>query len=216
MRVLLISANTERISMVTLPLGLGLVAAAARRAGHEAVFLDLLTAEDPRRAIREAVAALRPQVIGISVRNIDDQNRQEPHFLLEKTRELVAECRASSAAAIVLGGAGYSIFPRDVQLVSDRLAARGIRRTGFLLLGGPGETPESVEESLAFARSLRLDDLRITVGIRIYPGTPLAARAVAEGLLAPGEDLLPPHFYLAEGLEPWIHERVESFSQAAP
>jgi hypothetical protein len=33
MKVLLISANTERISMVTMPLGLGLVAAALRRAG---------------------------------------------------------------------------------------------------------------------------------------------------------------------------------------
>ena len=79
---------------------------------------------------------------------------------------------------------------------------------GFLLLGGPGETRESVEESLAFARSLRLDDLRITVGIRIYPGTPLAKRAVAEGMIASEDDLLRPSFYLAPGLEPWIHARV--------
>ena len=52
-------------------------------------------------------------------------------------------------------------------------------------------------------------------GMQFVPDR-LAARAAAEGLLAPGENLLPPHFYLAAGLEPWIHERVASFSQAAP
>ena len=101
--------------------------------------------------------------------------------------------------------------PDDVREVSDRLASRGIRRTGFLLLGGPGETRETVEESLAFASSLRLDALRVTVGIRIYPSTPLAERAVREGLVRPGDDLLVPTFYLAPGLEPWIQERVAGF-----
>jgi radical SAM superfamily enzyme YgiQ (UPF0313 family) len=98
--------------------------------------------------------------------------------------------------------------PEDVRRTSDLLAAHGIRRFGFLLLGGPGETRESVEESLAFARSLRLDELRITVGIRIYPGTPLAKLAAAEGVIRGDDDLLHPRFYLAPGLEPWIQERV--------
>jgi hypothetical protein len=46
------------------------------------------------------------------------------------------------------------------------------------------------------------------VGIRIYPDTPLARRALQEGLLDPDNDLLFPRFYLARGLEPWIHQRV--------
>jgi radical SAM superfamily enzyme YgiQ (UPF0313 family) len=79
---------------------------------------------------------------------------------------------------------------------------------GFLLLGGPGETRETVEESLAFAASLALDSLRITVGLRIYPGTPLQKRAIEEGVIAADDDLLVPRFYLAPGLEPWIHEKV--------
>ena len=49
MRVLLISANTERINMPAPPLGLGLVAAATRRAGHEVTFLDLLSEAEPER-----------------------------------------------------------------------------------------------------------------------------------------------------------------------
>jgi len=411
-RVLLISANTERLNMVTIPLGLGLVAAAARRAGHQVAFLDLLDAADLGAAVREAVLAARPEVIGISIRNIDDQNCQNPRFLLGRAREAVAACRAHCRAPIVLGGAGYSIFPHaalawlgadfgirgdgeeafpallarlgsgldprgiegvhaagdpcgggraaaadldrlplwdealdayagrgadeiwvpvqtrrgcpndcsycstaqiqgkalrcrsprravesiataarrgfrkfyfvdnnfnvplaqamalcealrelrldlawrcilypkpvdgplaramaaagcveasvgfesgvepilrgmnkhftpdEVRRSMDLLAAHGIRRMGFLLLGGPGETRETVTRSLAFARSLNLDGLRVTVGIRIYPGTPLALRAVQDGLIRPGDDLLEPRFYLAPGLEPWIHEAV--------
>jgi radical SAM superfamily enzyme YgiQ (UPF0313 family) len=71
---------------------------------------------------------------------------------------------------------------------------------GFLLLGGPGETRETVEESLAFADSLRLEALKTTVGIRIYPGTPLARRAVQDGMISPEDDLLQPRFYLTPGL----------------
>src|SRR5512139_2117835 len=111
MRVLLIASNTERINMVTLPLGAGLVAAATRRAGHDVTFLDLLNEKDPDAAVRRTIEAARPEVVGISVRNIDDQSRDNPRFLLEQVKPVVETCRACTRAPIVLGGAGYSIFP---------------------------------------------------------------------------------------------------------
>jgi len=398
--------------MPTIPLGLACVATAARRAGHDCSFLDLLLKATPREAVQDRVITFCPDVIGISVRNVDDQNMQNPRFLLEETRTVIKICRANSSAPIVLGGAGYSLFPdamltflqadygvagegeevfpalldclarqadpgalpgvhaagisqaleptfaaaldalplpdesvwaaldpstpdlwipiqsrrgcpndcsycatfriqgrrirsrspratvehiarltalgfqrfyfvdnsfnipeahalelcdhlRELQpmvrwrcilyphrveeklvramadagcveaalgfesgsaqvltamnkrfdalevlRISQLLATHGIRRIGFLLFGGPGETRESVEESLRFARSLGLDQLRITIGIRIYPGTPLAQRAAAEGRIAPDDDLLRPRFYVAPGLEPWIYTRV--------
>ncbi len=412
MRVLLISPNTERIHMPTLPLGLSLVAAAVQRARHEMQFLNLLTEPDAGAAIRHTCSQFSPQVIGISIRNIDDQNMAPPRLLVEPIREVVAACRAASEATIVLGGAGFSIFPdatlaylgadlgvcgegeaaflallarlqrgadpwglpgvhvagRDpppskthiedldalalpgedlwssadpkdpeiwvpvqtrrgcpldcsycstpdlegrglrswspqrivehvarvceagfrrfyfvdntfnlppsyalelsrrlaalhlglawhcivyphdvpddlvaamaeagcvevslgfesgsprvlralnkqfdpgeVREISQRLAAHGIRRLGFLLLGGPGETLESAVESLEFADSLNLEMLRVNVGIRIYPRTALARLAVEEGLLSPGDDLLQPRFYIRPGLGPRIREEV--------
>jgi len=101
-----------------------------------------------------------------------------------------------------------------VRAVSGRFADCGIERMGFLLLGGPEETRETVEASLDFADSLQLDLLEITVGIRIYPDTPLAVRARAEGLLAPDDDLLRPRFYLAEDIKDWITPRVTKWARA--
>jgi hypothetical protein len=85
-----------------------------------------------------------------------------------------------------------------------------------LLLGGPGETEQTVEESLAFVDSLRLDGLKLTVGLRIYPHTPLAGFALAEGVLRPEEDLLVPRFYVAAGLREWLTERVAAFKSSRP
>ena len=114
MRVLLISANTERIKMASLPLGLGMVATAVRQAGHETAFVDLLSEVDPHAAVRCAVADFSPDVIGLSVRNIDDQTMLNSRFLLAPVKEVVAVCRAMAHAPIVLGGAGYSMFPDAV------------------------------------------------------------------------------------------------------
>jgi radical SAM superfamily enzyme YgiQ (UPF0313 family) len=112
-KTLLVSANTEKINMPTLPMGLGCVAAAVQAAGHSVEFLDLMTVENWPAPLSEALSRA-PDVIGISIRNIDDQVSQAPRFLLDRSREVVAFCRSGSQARIVLGGAGYSIFPEEV------------------------------------------------------------------------------------------------------
>jgi radical SAM superfamily enzyme YgiQ (UPF0313 family) len=102
--------------------------------------------------------------------------------------------------------------PAEVAEISAIFAAAGVKRNGFLMLGAPGETRETVERSLAFANSLRLDFLKITVGIRIYPHTLLAGRAVTEGLIGKEDDLLFPRFYCAPAVHDWLPERVASYS----
>jgi radical SAM superfamily enzyme YgiQ (UPF0313 family) len=96
----------------------------------------------------------------------------------------------------------------EVTEISAILAGVGIERYGFLLLGGPGETRETVEESLDFADSLHLDTLKITVGLRIYPQTPLASAALKDGLITPDDDLLSPRFYITPCLRDWLPDRI--------
>ena len=420
MRLLLISANTEQINILPLPLGLNCVAVAVRNAGHDVQLLDLMTGQDDDTAVTEAIESFLPEVIGISVRNIDDQTMAPPRFLLDQVKKVIAACRTSSHAPIVLGGAGYSIFPEDALayleadmgiqgegevvlplllerlrqrkglkgmpglylrgrgLQGDRTYARdldalplsdpgiwarsapaaddlwipiqsrrgcpmhcsycstgaiegrsirkhhpdmvvgniarhveagyknfyfvdntfnmplsyakdvcrkimeqqlkiswrcifypgrvdpelvdlmagagcmevslgfesgcerilrmmnkkfspddirrsaamlkagGIRQLGFLMLGGPGEDKESVERSLAFADSLQLEAMKVTIGIRIYPHTALAEIAVAGGLISPDDHLLLPRFYIVRELEGWLRETVRRWMESRP
>jgi len=82
MKVLLISANTEHFNIPPIAIGLGCVAEATRRSGHDVIMTDLLLQDDYHQVIQEAIKGFKPEVIGISVRNIDDQNREQPRFLL--------------------------------------------------------------------------------------------------------------------------------------
>jgi radical SAM superfamily enzyme YgiQ (UPF0313 family) len=98
--------------------------------------------------------------------------------------------------------------------VPEAFRSAGIKRHGFLLLGGPGETKETVEESLEFADRLHLDALKITVGLRIYPQTPLASTAIAHGLIAADDNLLVPRFYVTPSLREWLPERIARVESA--
>jgi len=106
--------------------------------------------------------------------------------------------------------------PQDVKRISELIARHGIGQMGFLMLGGPGETRETVMESFTFAASLPLDSLKITQGIRIYPYTKLAQRAVQEGFISPQDDLLKPTFYLVPSLEGWLQETVATYVRYHP
>ena len=135
MRVLLVSANTERIQMPTIPLGLMMVAESCRRSGHEVDFLDLMFRADPKSVLFERIHDFRPEVTGISVRNIDDQSMENPKFLLENVRPLVRWCREAASAPVVLGGAGYSIFPEEtLEYLGADMGVQGEGEEAFPLL----------------------------------------------------------------------------------
>ncbi len=79
-----------------------------------------------------------------------------------------------------------------------------------LLLGGPGETPETVSHTLDFIRRIGPDCAGAALGIRLYAGTRLTRRIASAGPLAarPGirrryegpVDLLRPTFYISPAL----------------
>ena len=104
----------------------------------------------------------------------------------------------------------------EVRRISQVLGDYGIRRMGFLMLGAPGETKESVEESLVFADSLNLEMVKVTVGIRIYPNTALAETAIKEGVISWNDDLLQPRFYLAREVQYWLPAVAKSWLEKRP
>jgi len=420
MKVLFFSCSMPDLIMPTLPLGMVSVATAVQQADHDVKLVDVLPDCDFEAAVTAALKDFIPDAIGIAVRNIDDQSMTDTRFLLDPLKTITATCRALTKAPIILGGAGYSMYPElllewldgDIGIVGDgeaglpavldqlrlgvdvtmikgvyvksytpvkkrcatpdfnrlpqpdpalwscpaegreevwlpfqtrrgcalacsycstasiegttlrtrnskhvaghirrhyeagfrrfyctdntfnlpgdyarelcralidsvppitwscivypykvaedlvedmaragcteislgfesgspailkrmnkrfsvedvRHAAglfekHGIKLQGYLLLAGPGETRDTVHESLVFADSLPLDFLKLTTGIRIYPGTGLARTAVSEGVIALDDDLLQPRFYCASGLDGWIQEEVARWTASRP
>jgi radical SAM superfamily enzyme YgiQ (UPF0313 family) len=110
-KVLLISENMCRESLIPFPLGPAWIAAAVEWAGHEVMGLDLMFSDDPAGECARAVEEFHPDCIGLSIRNIDNQDAENTKFYVDDAVPLIAAMRQVSGVPIVLGGAGYSIYP---------------------------------------------------------------------------------------------------------
>lgn len=89
-----------------------MIAHAARRRGHVARTLDVLLDGEP--GIRSAVKTFRPEIIGLSLRNIDGDEDMEPKSRLHGYKELIRCLREEISCPIVLGGSAYSLFPEAI------------------------------------------------------------------------------------------------------
>lgn len=110
---------------------------------------------------------------------------------------------AESASDAVLERLEKGFSVEKVREVAQRVERAGIRALWIFLVGGPGETPATVEETLSFAswRMQRGDAVYLTVGLRIYPGTTLHRIAISEGVIADDATLLDPTFYFSPELD---------------
>jgi len=96
LRILLVQSPSVEgpASEIVAPLGLGIVAEAARRAGHTVELIDLNVIEAPFAALETALERLDPEVVGVGLRNIDPlANRRHSYLplfaaLLEKGESL--------------------------------------------------------------------------------------------------------------------------------
>ena len=69
------------------------------------------------------------------MRNIDDQSMDQGRFLLDQAKEVVRLCRESSASPIVIGGAGYSIFPESaLEYLGADMGIQGEGEAAFPML----------------------------------------------------------------------------------
>ncbi|MHC5021354.1 MAG: B12-binding domain-containing radical SAM protein [Planctomycetota bacterium] len=109
-RVLLVNVNREHAFFTVVPAGLCAVASASERAGCEVQVVDLRFKRWPFAALKRAIRKFKPDVIGLSIRNIDTASRWDPIFYLAEVKDAVLPaCRAVSRAPIVVGGAALSV-----------------------------------------------------------------------------------------------------------
>ena len=107
------------------------------------------------------------------------------------------EFGSDSLSDTVLRSYGKSFTYEDIEQASRETAALGLNYSHFIIFGGPGETPATVEETLARTRRLTGAFFFATIGMRIYPGTPLWRQLAPEARgETPADYLTEPRFFL--------------------
>jgi radical SAM superfamily enzyme YgiQ (UPF0313 family) len=141
----LVNFNTYDQPYPVYPIGLAYIEGALRQDGHETEIWDMVP---PGESLEAAVLRFEPDFIGISMRNIDNAQSHNPRSFTVDLLTCVKRLRAVSAAPLILGGSGFSIFPERIFEISGveygivgegELAIRRLLRT---LRGGGGDLGE--------------------------------------------------------------------------
>ncbi|MDA8126567.1 MAG: radical SAM protein [Deltaproteobacteria bacterium] len=117
MKVLLISANRTQTPHPVYPLGLDYVRGALTPR-HEVRILDVNAAEAEEQLAAE-LRDDRPDLVGLSLRNIDNVDTLATKSYLAGYEQLVRLVREGAETPIVLGGSGFSIFPGELMSLLD-------------------------------------------------------------------------------------------------
>jgi len=115
---------------------------------------------------------------------------------------------------------GRRYTAEDVRCAVAACRDAGIAVMCDMLLGGPGETRETLSHAIASMREFAPDRVGLSCGVRVYPYTPLG-RAVRDmgpvrdnphlhGATMDNDDLLRPVFYVDAGIGLDIHDYVET------
>ena len=112
MKILLISANTLKAPYPVYPIGLDHVAASIH--GRHRVHIEDLNVLDGLDGLADSIREFEPDLIGISLRNIDTTDTTDPVGFIGNYRTVVEIVRRASNAPVVLGGSGFTLFPRRV------------------------------------------------------------------------------------------------------
>ncbi len=96
----------------------------------------------------------------------------------------------------VLDTYGKQFRVEDVIQASECARNASVRYAHFLIIGGPGETEETIREGFKNAGLIKKSVFFPYVGMRLYPGTPLYEIALQEGVVTREKDLFEPYFYV--------------------
>lgn len=113
-----------------------------------------------------------------------------------------------SGSDAMLAALGHHFRAGDVRETARVCRQAGLSSMFDLMLGGPGETLETMRETIDLMREVEPDRVGLAIGVRVYPGTRLARQVAAEGIAADNPnlrgtiapDLFAPIFYLSAAL----------------
>ncbi len=114
MDILFINANQERMPDPVPPIGVSYIAAAARLDGHHCQLFDLNFHKSFEDELKKSLREKAPQLIGLSIRNVDNVAFPKVISYLKHYQAIVACCReVCPEIPIVVGGSAFSLFPDE-------------------------------------------------------------------------------------------------------
>jgi radical SAM superfamily enzyme YgiQ (UPF0313 family) len=116
-KVVLVSANRLKTPYPVYPLGLDYVANAIS-ADHQVRIADMNVMETSASLI-DMLHSFLPDVVGLSLRNIDNCDVTAPQDYIGEYQDLARMIRAHSKALLILGGSGFTLFPRRLMEALD-------------------------------------------------------------------------------------------------
>ncbi|NQU42621.1 cobalamin B12-binding domain-containing protein [bacterium] len=177
-RLFLMSCNLTREPYPVYPLGMSMVAGAARRHGHDVREWDLLAQGRDLEAAAAEIEVYRPDVIGLSLRNVDNIDSVSSISYTDHYCQIVRFLKERFKVPVVIGGAAASLFPEEL------LAATG----ADYAVQGEGERTfcrlvEEIEQG-------SLPDLRVWHGLELLE---------EDSFQSKGRDADTARYYMREG-----------------
>ncbi len=114
MRFLLISFNYEISPYPVMPLGVFYIKDYLEKNNIGVDIIDLYLDRDYEPQLRSCLAENEYTAVGVSIRNIDNILYPSTVSYIDEIRDIVGKIKNISRAPVILGGSGYSIFPREM------------------------------------------------------------------------------------------------------
>jgi anaerobic magnesium-protoporphyrin IX monomethyl ester cyclase len=106
--------NSSEIGPI-FPLGLSYIATALKKEGIITTVIDLNLFNTPYLILKEVLSDTKPELIGISLRNIDNVDFFNFVYFYEELSKTLQKIREySPKSVIIIGGSGFSIFAQKI------------------------------------------------------------------------------------------------------
>lgn len=145
------------------------------------------------RAIISMKMDLRLRTMGLNPGAVDEELAD----LLKEVGFQDVDLGVESGCDVTLKGLGKNFTKKDILRAGKLLYDRGIPVTWYLLVGAPGETRETLQETFNTINhaASRWDLINVGVGVRVYNGAPIAEEMKRENQLCAVDNFLHPvHF----------------------
>ncbi len=115
---------------------------------------------------------------------------------------LGVEFGTDTLSPLMLKNLGKSFSVEEVLEISGICYKQKLPFCHAILVGGPGETKETLQETVDNLAKTKASAVIFMTGIRIIPGTKLFDIAMKDGLINETTDMIEPRFYVSPAIQP--------------